>query len=76
MISWDHAISDGTGTLAHHLTVDIFNYQRAFGHEPKLIVIPYFRRDELDPALFEKCEIRGVPFSFSLFSDAIELCAQ
>lgn len=67
--TWNRFISGHSPTLANHLRVAIYDYQRRFDHEPKLIVIPYFRRDEMpDVATFH-----GIPWRFSIISDAIEL---
>lgn len=85
MTSLHSCTSDGSGTLAHMLTIAIYDYVRKFGREPRLMLIPYFRRDELaacvgplypltaDFGSNGENTFRGVPFWFSTSNDAIEL---
>lgn len=77
-IPWLKTRSDGSASLSHHLTVAIFDYQRAFGHEPRMIRVPYFRADEIDNSLLVfrngRAYFRGVEFKFSIIIENIELC--
>lgn len=82
MLTWARSISDGSASLSHHLTVAIFDYQRAFGKEPRLILVPYWRDNEIDERLlvFKKginghATFRGIRFRFSIIQDFIELKA-
>lgn len=78
-LPWLKSRSDGTGTLSHHLTVAVFDYQRAFGHEPKLIRVPFWRGREMSAEFIaHSCQnpdsrFRGIPFRWSITSDYIEL---
>lgn len=63
--------SDGSYTLSEYLRIAVFDYVRQFGKEPRLILIPYWRRGEMLPA--DDSHVRGVRFRFSIISDAIEL---
>lgn len=71
--------SDGTGTLSHALTVAVYDYVRHFGREPKLIQIPFWRGAEMGEEFLDYAarepepKFHGVPFRFSIISDAIEL---
>lgn len=69
--------SDGSATLAHHLTVALHDFQRAFGHEPAQIRVPLFRDREIDQSLLVfrngRAFFRGIDFRFSVTSNLIEL---
>lgn len=71
--------SDGSATLGEALQIGIYDYQRHFGREPKLIVAPWWRASEIPAKAFDysgqmwKESFRGIPFRWSIICDAIEL---
>lgn len=77
-LPWSTTRSDGSATLAQALVIGIYDFQRAFGREPRMIRVPYFRADEIDNSLLVfrngRAYFRGVEFKFSIIIENIELC--
>lgn len=77
--TYTHSVSDGSATLAAALKIAIYDYQRVFGHEPRMIICPYWRLDEIDERQFtgwntgKGAKFRNIPFRLSITCDAIEL---
>lgn len=76
-IPWTKTRSNGGTTLAIALTDAIYDYALAFGREPRLIQIPWWRGHEMPRETFTAHfswthRFRGVPFRFHV-GDYIEL---
>lgn len=78
-LPWSTTRSDGSATLETALTIAIYDFQRAFGREPRLIRVPFWRGREMSAEfIVHSCQnpdsrFRGIPFRWSITSDYIEL---